>query len=331
MLLVAGVLIGGVYYIGTLKNKPQTQNPVITSQTIPSPISTADPTANWKTYDYGSFTFKYPSAYYLTGDPAFFITDTKATYDSFAAENSKTPSNNNVLVISGVSLNLDRRMDPNNPNLLSTPEQAIQREINRAVGKSYLVNGSTNVPWENANGGTYDGQKYFYPTIAYEHIKLAGIDAAKVVNDNNIYYFIPYKDKAGDAYVRFIIEPANSTLINVATQILSTFKFTDQNQTNKLIPADSQTPAAGICAGPSNDEIVTVVFGMDNVAQPRCTKVTSNQKLKIVNNSSQTISGTIGSYTINISPNKTQTIDATFGSYLLPGIHSIAGAEIWLQ
>lgn len=242
MIILVGILVivaiaGGAYYLGTQKTPTtQVQNPVIISQTPqPTAISQITPTSSpnpvdgttsWKTYEYGSFTFKYPSSYYFTGDPAFFITDTKATYDSFAAGNSKTPSNNNVLIISGVSLNLDRRLDPTNPNLLATPEQALQREINRAVGIPYLVSGSTNVPWENANGGTYDGQKNFYPTIAYEHIKIDGVNAAKVVNDNNIYYFIPYKDKAGDALVRFVIEPANSTLINISTQILSTFKFT---------------------------------------------------------------------------------------------------------
>ncbi len=42
---------GGAYYLGTLKNKPQTQNPVVTSQTVPpSPSPISDLTANWKTY-----------------------------------------------------------------------------------------------------------------------------------------------------------------------------------------------------------------------------------------------------------------------------------------
>lgn len=100
---------------------------------------------------------------------------------------------------------------------------------------------------------------------------------------------------------------------------------------NSLKPADSQTPTAGICTGPVSDVIVTVTFGLDNVANPRCTKVASNQKLKIINNSNQTISGKVGQYTINIQPNHSQNIDATFGLYLAPGVHKIAGAEIWLQ
>lgn len=80
MLLVAGVLIDGAYYIGTLKNKPQTQNPVIISQTpqptaisqtipISSPTSTNE-TTSWKTYTntkYG-FSLKYPSELSISSD-----------------------------------------------------------------------------------------------------------------------------------------------------------------------------------------------------------------------------------------------------------------------
>lgn len=100
---------------------------------------------------------------------------------------------------------------------------------------------------------------------------------------------------------------------------------------NSLKPIDSQTPASGICAGPINDNLVAVTFGMDNVPQPRCTKVTSNQNLKIINNSNQTISGSVGPYKIDTPPSQSQTIEATFGLYLMPGVHNIVGAEIWLQ
>ncbi len=65
-LLVAGGLFGA-YYLGIRNNKPQTQNPVVTSttqQTVqPSPSSTPDPTANWKTYTNNKigFVIKYPA------------------------------------------------------------------------------------------------------------------------------------------------------------------------------------------------------------------------------------------------------------------------------
>jgi hypothetical protein len=112
-------------------------------------------------------------------------------------------------------------------------------------------------------------------------------------------------------------------------QILSTFKFLDQAR--KLKPADAQIPTSGICSEPSINETVTITLGIDSVPQPRCTKVTSNQKLKIINDSSQAISGTVGQYTINIVSGQNQTINQTFDSYLESGVHSIVGAEIWLQ
>ena len=107
-------------------------------------------------------------------------------------------------------------------------------------------------------------------------------------------------------------------------------RIKDQTQSS-LKPADSQTPASGICAGPSTDSVVTVTFGLDNIAEARCTKVTSNQKLELINNSNQLIKGNVGQYQINIPPNQSQTIDVIFGSYLLPGVHNIVGAEIWFQ
>lgn len=139
---------------------------------------------------------------------------------------------------------------------------------------------------------------------------------------------IVYLKNPNGGYASFILwdESNNEDVFN---QILSTFKFTDQND---LKPADSQTPAAGICAGPSNETTVTVITGMDNIPQPRCSKVTSTQKIKIINNSDQTINGIVGPYTIHALPGQSQTIDATFGSYLLPGVHNFpGGGEIWLQ
>jgi hypothetical protein len=104
-------------------------------------------------------------------------------------------------------------------------EQALQREINRAVGIPYLVSGSIDVPWENANGGTSDGRKVFTPNVPYQNVLLGTTYAARVFSENMIYYFI--LDPNDDSYyVRINIQPASSTLIQVADQILSTFTFT---------------------------------------------------------------------------------------------------------
>jgi hypothetical protein len=196
-----------------------------TSPPISTPINT-QPAATyegWNTFDSGDYTFKYPSSFYVpapTG-PIFYLTDSKTTYDSWL-RNTLT---NSELMIMFMSLNLDRKLDPdNNPGLLATPELALQREINMQFGISYLVSGSTNVPWENANGGTADGRKWFYPNVPYENVMLGSTKSAKVISDGEIGYFIlnPSDDSY---YVWFSIKPAGSTLVKVADQILSSFKF----------------------------------------------------------------------------------------------------------
>jgi hypothetical protein len=145
------------------------------------------------------------------------------------------------------------------------------------------------------------------------------------IDSEKIHIYIP----VNNYYLFGSLE--NSKYQKEFDQVLSTFKFLDQDQTGKLVPADSQTPVAGACSGPSTDPVVTVTVGLDNVPQPRCTKVTADQKLKIVNNSNQVIQDSIGQYTINITPGQKQLIDASLGTYLAPGVHNIAGAEIWLQ
>lgn len=69
-ILVIGGLVGGAYYLGTLKKIPQVQNPTINSQVTPS-SNLVDETASWKEYIPNpdsenpmlpkGVTFKYPS------------------------------------------------------------------------------------------------------------------------------------------------------------------------------------------------------------------------------------------------------------------------------
>jgi hypothetical protein len=181
------------------------------------------PYEGWNTYDSGDYTFKYPASFYIPVPigPVFNITDSKTTYDTWAGN---TPTNSE-LFITFISLNLDRRLDPyNNSSLLATPELALKKEINLYFGVPYLVSGITSVPWENANGGTADGRNWFYPNVTYQNIMLGSVKSAKVISDHEIVFFIlnPNDDSY---YVRFSIKPVNSSLLNVADQILNSFKF----------------------------------------------------------------------------------------------------------
>ena len=78
--IILGVLIlfilvaisGGTYYLGVVKQQSASQKNinVVTATTTPTalpnptqtPISTTDPTANWKSYTGTSFSFKYPNS-----------------------------------------------------------------------------------------------------------------------------------------------------------------------------------------------------------------------------------------------------------------------------
>jgi hypothetical protein len=177
----------------------------------------------WKTFNHGDYTFSYPSAYSIDPtDPVIVITDSKATYDSWHNDSF----DNSELLIQIASLSLDRRLDPyKDPSRLATVEQALQREINNTVGIPYLVSGSTDVPWENGNGGTYDGRKWRFPSISYQNTILGTTSAAKVVSNNEVYFFI-LVPKDDSYFLRITIQPASSVLIKVADQILSTFTFT---------------------------------------------------------------------------------------------------------
>lgn len=60
------VIAGGVYYLRTLRNKPQSQNPVVTSETpTPSLLPKPDSLADWKTYENEKYeyTLKYPATF----------------------------------------------------------------------------------------------------------------------------------------------------------------------------------------------------------------------------------------------------------------------------
>jgi hypothetical protein len=69
IILAVLVLVAGAYYFGT-KNKT-VPTPVASAQpsssliASPRPTATTDPTANWKTYSFNTFSFKYPESYFV--------------------------------------------------------------------------------------------------------------------------------------------------------------------------------------------------------------------------------------------------------------------------
>lgn len=139
-------------------------------------------------------------------------------------------------------------------------------------------------------------------------------------------------------HVEISLPPENADkYIKIFDQILSTFKFINQNQVvNTLQLADAQVPAAGVCPDYTSGNTVTIILNQDTPS-PRCARVVANQNLRIINNTSQTVTFTLGQNTLSINPNQIQTITQTFGTYLAPGVHNSrtslyggSGPEIWL-
>jgi hypothetical protein len=102
-----------------------------------------------------------------------------------------------------------------------------------------------------------------------------------------------------------------------------------------LATPKSQNPTAPICAEP-HDPVVTITINVD-VPAPRCTKVTAEQRLEVINRRDDTVGIELGPFKAQLAPGEAHTIDVPFGHYLEPGIHGLSldylggsGPEIWL-
>lgn len=121
------------------------------------------------------------------------------------------------------------------------------------------------------------------------------------------------------------LQPAVPTedLISSTSPLLSSVPVT-RKQPN------SDFPASGICSEKVSGVEVLVIIGADNIPQPRCIKMSKEQKIKISNNSSQNFILNFADFKVTIKPQQGYLLDKPVGDYLLPGAHLGAGAEIWL-
>ncbi|MBP1693236.1 MAG: hypothetical protein H6Q37_1119, partial [Chloroflexi bacterium] len=101
-----------------------------------------------------------------------------------------------------------------------------------------------------------------------------------------------------------------------------------------VFSADSDTPAAGICADISGS-LVTLTISSD-VPSPRCAKIAPSQVISFINMTGSSVTLTLAWYTIPLGPSETFTFDAPVGAFLAPGVHipTIQGGgnapELWL-
>ena len=105
----------------------------------------------------------------------------------------------------------------------------------------------------------------------------------------------------------------------------------------RIWPADSDLPAAGICAGPSSSPVVHFDINPD-VPGPRCSKVANNQTLEFTNKTAVPVEVQLGDFNETLDPGATSTLfTLPVSSYLAPGVHDVhssyfqgSGPEIWL-
>lgn len=209
ILLSIFIIAGGTYYLKIFK-KSQTQNPVVisqTPQTTSAPIPSPDPTANWKTYtsNSGKFSLKYP--------PEFKIQNNQPT-----------------------TLDLD---------IIYLAPGSYPLELNNgfALTVSTIENKTVD---EAAEDLRLDIEKYAGGMVT----DLSTLN--KTVFDNKKALFYTYMQKTYLHTKTIFINPGNNRVLNVSyiyagpdnlktkysqwgDQILSTFKFTDQqHQTNQM-------------------------------------------------------------------------------------------------
>jgi hypothetical protein len=102
----------------------------------------------------------------------------------------------------------------------------------------------------------------------------------------------------------------------------------------ELFPADSDTPAAGICE-PQEGRNIPLVITVD-VPSPRCVRVRPDQLAEVINGTAAEVRFKLAWYEFILQPGETYTFDVPFGVFLAPGVHHLQlngggnAPEIWL-
>ncbi|MBM3257576.1 MAG: hypothetical protein FJY98_04665 [Candidatus Liptonbacteria bacterium] len=113
--------------------------------------------------------------------------------------------------------------------------------------------------------------------------------------------------------------------------------FTEDISLRKILPADRDVPTAGICAEPPASSTVRLTVRED-VPDPRCQKVHTDQQLQIENTLETPITLWFGENpdrTIIVLRNAEYLFPEPVGVYLAPGVHTLRGTprqgpEIWV-
>lgn len=101
-----------------------------------------------------------------------------------------------------------------------------------------------------------------------------------------------------------------------------------------LKPADSDTPAAGICGEPQGDPVPIVLgIGPDGIPLAgRCISITPAQRIKLINQSNGPFNILFGEFHIDLPVGSEMLLDKPVGQYLALGVHFLPiGPVLWVK
>jgi hypothetical protein len=126
----------------------------------------------------------------------------------------------------------------------------------------------------------------------------------------------------------------SGTLPPTPTRSVPPTSLDSQTPSSGLKPADSDTPAAGICASVP-EAVVPINIVPGAMPDVRCMQVRPDQRLEFTNTTGDEVRLKLGRFEVTIAPGLRALLDAECGGYLAPGAHFVtvsqgAVPEIWL-
>jgi len=108
----------------------------------------------------------------------------------------------------------------------------------------------------------------------------------------------------------------------------------EANPNADLKPADSDTPAAGIC-GEAQGEIMSIVLGAGQDGLPlagRCIVFAPSQHIQLVNGTDAALAFDFAGFHVDLPAGGEMLLNRPVGEYLALGVHFLPhGPEIWVK
>ena len=193
VLIIAAAIGGYLIYSGKFLNKPEVIYPQQTTQPSPS-----DETANWKTYTYPEFSFKLPRNWKIDKSSQVWKTDNSSNYLQFT--NYAVPA-------------IGRGFNP---------------ELDKGKLKLEIIGDKTNQSIENYFAKSLEGSGI--KDWNEEKLTVGGQPAIRIRTNQPGFNKVYIKDLTQTTLIIISFNLDFGNFSDLSNQILSTFKFLDQNK-----------------------------------------------------------------------------------------------------